>query len=173
MDALHQLVAVGEIAAQEPDQRVAGHGLVGRVHGDFAEKVFGLGVQYDQRAQSVPEVVQRIDALGVAAGLVGGLHERTPQFDGPGQELPAETLAETEIVFGREMAGVGRGADDEAVTADDLLRRGVPDDQLVVAVAGEVLRVDVHLLTRAAAWAASRRRPTSRMSEGHSAAEKM
>ena len=56
--------------------------------------------------------------------LVGGLHERTPQFDGPGQELPAETLAETEIVFGREMAGVGRGADDEAVTADDLLRRG-------------------------------------------------
>ena len=52
------------------------------------------------------------------------------------------------------MAGIGRGADDEAVAADDLLRRGVPDDQLVVAVAGEVLRVDVHLLTRAAACAA-------------------
>jgi len=52
---------------------------------------------------------------------------------------------------------LGRGADDEAVTADDLLRRGVPDDQLVVAVAREVFLVDVHLLPRAAAGAAEGR----------------
>ena len=47
MDALHQMVAVGEIAAQEPDQGVAGHGLVGRVHGDLAEEVLDAGVQHD------------------------------------------------------------------------------------------------------------------------------
>ena len=153
MDALDQSFAVGEVAAEEPDERVARHGLVGGVHGDLAEEVLRSRVEDDQRPQSVPEVVQRVDALRIAACLVGGLDERAAQLDGPRQVFAAEPVAEAEIVLGGEVAGPFRGADDETVAADDLFGRGIPDDQLVVAVAGQVLFVDVHLAARAAACA--------------------
>ena len=156
MDALDQPVAVGEIVAQEPNQRIACHGLVGGVHGHLAEKVFCLGVQHDERSETVPQIIQRIEALGVLPGLVGGLHERAAQFDGAGQEAPPELLAETEIVFGREVARVRGGADDEPIAAHDFLGRGVPDDKLVVAVAREVFLVDVDFAAGAAPGAAER-----------------
>ena len=150
VNALHQTVAVGEVAAQEPDQGVAGHGLVGRVHGNLAEEVLDAGIQHDQRAESVPEVVQGVDALRIAAGLVGRLYERAAQLDGPRKVFAAEPVAEAEVVFGREVARMLRRADDEAVSADDLLGGRIPDDELVVSIFGQVFLVDVDLLARAA-----------------------
>ena len=47
-------------------------------------------------------------------------------------------------------------ADDETVAADDLFGGGVPHDQLVVAVLGQIFGVDVQLLARAATRAAER-----------------
>lgn len=42
------------------------------------------------------------------------------------------------------MPGIFRRADDKAITAHDLLLRRVPDDQLVITVAGEILLVYIH-----------------------------
>ena len=156
MDTLHEVLAVGEIAAQEPDQRIARHGLVGRIHRHLAEKVFRIRIQHDQRPEAVPKVIQRVDALGVAARLVGGLHERASQLDGAGQVPATKLVAETEIVFGREVAGIFVRTDDETVASDDLPGRRIPDDQLVIPVLGQVFGIDIHLPARTAAGAAER-----------------
>ena len=123
-----------------------------------------------------PEVVQGVDALRVAAGLVGRLYERAAQLDGPRKVFAAEPVAEAEVVLGREVSRVLRRADNEAVSADDLLGGRIPDDELVVSVLGQILPVDVDLLARAASGArktSSRSLPTSRMSAGSSAAAEM
>ena len=154
MASRDQPVAVGEVFVQEIDERVAGYGLVGAVHRHLPEEVFRFGIQHDECSEPVPEVVQRIDALRVGARLIGRLDERTPQFDGVGQVAAPEKIAEMEVVFRREMRLPARRADDEAVSAHDLLRRWVPDDQLVVSSLGPVLPVDVRLLSRASAGCA-------------------
>ena len=75
--------------------------------------------------------------------LVERLYERTAQFDGVGQEFVAEFVAEAEVVFGGHVLRMRRARDDEAVPADDLLRFGITDEQLLVALFRRVLCVDV------------------------------
>lgn len=101
----HQMIGIGKVTAQEPDQGIACHSLVRSVHRHLAEKVFHLGIQHHKRPQTVPEVVQRIDTLRIAARLIGRLYERTPQFDGIGQVFLAEFVAEGEIMFSGRCRG--------------------------------------------------------------------
>lgn len=118
------MIGIGKITAQEPDQGIACHSLVRSVYRHLAEKVFHLGIQHHKRPQTVPEVVQRIDTLRIAARLIGRLYERTPQFDGIGQVFLAEFVAEGEIMFSGKMPGIFRRADDKAITAHDLCSAG-------------------------------------------------
>ncbi len=121
------------------------------VHGHLAEKVLLLGIPHDQRPQTVPKVIERIQALRIARTLVTRLYERTPQLDGMGQHLPAELVAETEVVLRGEMLRIGRIADDVAVTAQDLPGHRVPHQELRISVRRKVLFVYIHLATRTAA----------------------
>ena len=108
-------------------------------------------MEHDYRAHAVPEVVQRIDALGDAARLIGGLHKRTAQFDGAGQVFAAELVAEAEIVPCRQRIHVAARTDYVSVSAHNCQRLGVPDDKLAVNALAHIQRVDIDLVARAAA----------------------
>ena len=120
------------------------------VHGHLAEKILFVGILHYQRTESVPQVVERIEALRIAGTLIARLHERTSQLDGIGQHLLPEPVAETEIVFRREIFRIRGVADNVAVAAKDFTGYRVPYEQLRITVRSQVLFVDIHLVPRTA-----------------------
>ena len=157
MDVLDKVFPVGKVFVQEVEQYVPGLFVVGAVHGDFSEEVTHVRVVDDQCTQSVPEVVQRIESLGVAPRtLIVGLDERTSQFDGVGQIFVAESIRESEVVFGRHTFGMGGPRDDEPVPSDDFPFFGIPDEQLLVSFRIEILFVDVDVGSGSTASVAER-----------------
>ena len=152
------MLAVGEIFAEEVQQDVARLLVVAAVHRDLAEKVAHVGVVHHQRAESVPQVVEREKSFRIGSrSLIVGLHERTSELDRVGKVLVAEPFGEAEVVLGREAFRMRAPRDDVTVASDDLFRLGVPDEKLLVPFRVQVQLVDVNVGAGAAAAVAERK----------------
>ena len=117
----------------------------------------------DHGGDAVPEVVQGEDRLGAGLGaLVFGGHERAAQLHHVREVVLDELLRVVEHVGGRDVRlavclELDVGAEDIAVAAQDGVRLGVPDDQLLVGMGGiHVELVQVDGAARAAAAVAER-----------------
>src|SRR5699024_1811778 len=115
-----------------------------------AEEILLFGILDDERSEPVPQIVERVQTLRIARALVTRLHERPPQLDGMGQYLPAEPVAETEIMFRGKVPGIFGIGDDVPVTSQNFACHGVPYEQLRIAVRREVLLVYVRTVPRPA-----------------------
>ena len=114
----HEFVGVGEVFVEEVEYHVAARGGVARVHGYFAEEVARVGVDYGERTEAVPKVVEHIDGLCPGArALILGAHERASELDGVGQIVVEEALREAEHVAGG-YHGLVVGVEHDVASAD-------------------------------------------------------
>lgn len=152
------MVGVGEVALEEVEYHIAGHGVVGGVHGELTEEVAHGGFNDHEGTEPVPQVVKGVETLTAHAGaLVLKGDEGAPEFDGVGGVVAHEAGAEAEHVTGGQVRLTGVGVDGPvateqvAVAAEYLLVFGVPDDELSVGVFAGVELIEVERLASAAA----------------------
>lgn len=162
VDGHDEVVLVVEVLLEEIEDHVAADADVARIHGHLAKEVPDVGIDDRQRAETIPKVVEGEDALGVLAHvLVVERDKRSAQLHGVGHVLLEEAVGEVEHVAGGQL-GLAVGieppvaSEEIAVATDDLLRLGVPHDELLVAVVRRVKLVYIYGLARTATCRAER-----------------
>ena len=157
MEWQDEVVLVVEVLLEEVENHVAAAAYVRRVHSHLAEEILHVRLDDGECAETVPQVVEREEALRSAScALVFERHERAAQLDGVGHIVVDELVGEVEHVACGELrlavfVKLPVGAEQVSVSADYLLRLGVPHDELLIAVSAGVELVDVHRLAGAAA----------------------
>ena len=132
-------------------------GIVVLIHRDLAVEILHRGVEYRQRTEAVPEVVQREEALSShTRRLIGQGDEGASQLDRHGEVVCEEAGAELKELC-RRQPWAPRGvvdlylvAEHKAVATEDSSFGGVPHDELTIAVVGEVKLIDVAVAPRTA-----------------------
>ena len=146
---------------QEVQQSVAGPQVIGCVHGDFSEEILVVAVFKHEGTESVPQIVQSVDALSLHVDiLVVGLDERASQLNGERHIVVYELLGEAEYLTCGHLLWRYAAAEDVPVTSKYLIVVRIPDYQLAVVVHGvRVEPVYVTVLARASSGQAERYLP--------------
>ena len=152
------MVGIGKVLVEKVEDEVASVGIIVLIHRDLTVEILHRGIEYRQRTEAVPEVVQREEALSPhTRRLIGQRDEGASQLDRHGEVVCEEAGTELKELC-RRQAWTPRGfvhlylvAEHEAVAAEDSSFGGVPHDELTIAVVGEVELVDVAVTPRTAA----------------------
>ena len=57
------MVGIGEVLVEKVEDEVASMGIVVLIHRDLTVEILHRGIEYRQRSEAVPEVIQREEAL--------------------------------------------------------------------------------------------------------------
>ena len=151
-DGMHssdQSVAVAEVSFEEVQYHVARLSVEGGIHGHLPKEVFQAGDDDGERTQSVPKVVEGVEALSqIARTLVFEGDERAPEFDGLRKKVFDEVVGKLKHVARGQTwlpivleADVARG--EETIASQDFFGIGIPDDELIVGVLAGVELIEV------------------------------
>ena len=149
------MVGIGKVLVEEVEDEVARMGIIVLIHRDLAIEILHRGIEYRQRTEAVPEVVQREEALSPhTRRLIGQGDEGASQLDRHGEVVCEEAGTELKELCCSE-AWTPRGfvhlylvAEHEAVATEDSPFGGIPHDELTIAVVGEVELIDVAVTPR-------------------------
>ena len=133
-------------------------GIVVLIHRDLAVEILHRRVEYRQRSEAIPEVIQCEEALSThTRRLIGQGDEGATQLDRHREVVCEEAGAELKELC-RRQAWTPRSfihlylvAEHEAVATEDSSFGGIPHDELTIAVVGEVELIDIAVAPRTAA----------------------
>ena len=151
-DGFQKLFGVREMATEEIQDEVSCLRIIGIIHRNLPKEILQRGIDYGQRAKSVPQVVEHEQPFGtVPRRLIIERYERAAQFDRVRQILFEETRREIEEM-GRRQDGFPLGIEpdigtaEEAVATENLFFLGIPNDELPVRAGHGIEFVDIDSL---------------------------
>ena len=152
----YEVLLVIEMLLEEIENHVAATTDVRRIHRHLAEEIFYFRIENRQSAQTIPEIVESKDALGVGTHiLIFERNEGTAQLYGIRHILLEELVGEMEHVAGCQLRlslliELPVPTQEITVTADNLIGFRIPDYQLLVTVVTKVELIKIHRFARSA-----------------------
>ena len=151
------MILIIKMLLQEIKYHVTSPADIRRVHRHLTEEILEIRIENGQCTETIPQVVQGEDAFGVAAHvLIFQRHERPSQLYGIGHIVLKKLIGEMEKVAGGQLrlpivVQFPVGTVLIPIASDNLIRFGIPHNQLLVTVVASVEFIDIHGLSGASA----------------------